>query len=320
MPGPGRAGWASRSRGRVRGNERASRGPAGLTSRMLLPFALLAAAMLALWIPGHGAIGRWLWAGLALGALGTAMITGTVRPIGALGGAVWFGALVAWKETTRPVGRGLLAVILLALAAALMLHRVPGFANPRVIEAVRFTPDAIPFTLHLNFDKTLIGLGLLALVLPRIREAREWGLVLRQTWGRTVAVMAVVLVASLAAGYVRWAPKFPRETWWWAGVNLLFVCTAEEALFRGFIQGGLRRAWAAWHGGNWLALTVAAVAFGLAHLAGGWTYVALGTLAGAGYGWIYERTQRIEASVLAHFGLNAVHFLLFTYPALAMTT
>jgi len=42
----------------------------------------------------------------------------------------------------------------------------------------------------------------------------------------------------------------------------------------------------------------------------------LSTVAGLGYGWVYQRTGRIEASILTHFALNLVHFLLFTYPAL----
>ena len=94
-------------------------------------------------------------------------------------------------------------------------------------------------------------------------------------------------------------------------------CTAEEALFRGFVQGELRRAWAERRGGSWAALAVAAGLFGLAHAAGGWRYVLMATVAGAGYGWIYDRTHRVEASILAHWGLNALHFFLFTYPALA---
>ena len=64
-------------------------------------------------------------------------------------------------------------------------------------------------------------------------------------------------------------------------------------------------------------LSVAAGLFGLVHAGGGPTYVVLATLAGVGYGWVFLRTGRIEASILTHFALNAVHFLGFTYPALA---
>ena len=37
-------------------------------------------------------------------------------------------------------------------------------------------------------------------------------------------------------------------------------------------------------------------------------------MAGLGYGWAFMRTQRIEAAMAVHFGVNAMHFLLFTYP------
>ena len=58
--------------------------------------------------------------------------------------------------------------------------------------------------------------------------------------------------------------------------------------------------------------------FGVAHLAGGAVYVALAAVAGIGYGWIYASTRSIAAAILAHAGLNTVHFLLFSYPALAL--
>jgi uncharacterized protein len=42
--------------------------------------------------------------------------------------------------------------------------------------------------------------------------------------------------------------------------------------------------------------------------------VLLAAAAGLGYAIAYQRTGRIEASMTAHFTLNATHFLLFTYP------
>jgi membrane protease YdiL (CAAX protease family) len=57
--------------------------------------------------------------------------------------------------------------------------------------------------------------------------------------------------------------------------------------------------------------------FVIAHAAGGWRYVALAAVAGAGYGTVFYRSRSIEMSILAHFALNCAHFLLFTYPALS---
>ena len=41
----------------------------------------------------------------------------------------------------------------------------------------------------------------------------------------------------------------------------------------------------------------------------------LAGLAGAGYAMVFQRTARLEMAALTHFTVNAVHFLLFTYPA-----
>lgn len=279
---------------------------------------LLALAVAALWLPGAW-LGRPAWQWLTVVALGVAWGSGAIRAEGACVAYLWFLAVHVWTiDGGAPRGRRALeAVVLLVAATALMIHSLPGFANPRVIGPVRFTPDAVPFSLYVNFDKTLIALALFGLAHARVTTAREWRGVLAEVAKVAPLTIAVVLAGSFALGYVRWAPKLLAEAPLWLAVNLLFVCTAEEALFRGFVQGGLRRAWAGVRGGRWLALAVGAGAFGLAHAAGGWKYVALATVAGAGYGWVYERTQRVEASVLTHWALNALHFFLFTYPALA---
>jgi membrane protease YdiL (CAAX protease family) len=137
-----------------------------------------------------------------------------------------------------------------------------------------------------------------------------------RAWPITAGMIGLLLVLSLSTRYVRFDPKFPPQSWLWIGVNLGFTCVAEEALFRGFVQAQLQRLWQRVPRGEWLALAVAAVLFGAAHAAGGAAYVALATVAGAGYGWVYLRTGRIEASILTHFALNATHFFFFTYPAL----
>ena len=285
----------------------------------MIPFAcvLLALAVVALWWPGPA--GGRLSGGLMVAALGSAWFGGLVdwRAVGVA--VLWFGVVALWaRDSSGPWWRrGVAALAVIVGAAGLMAHAWPGFANPRVIDAVRFTPDAVPFSLYVNFDKTLIVLALLGLAHPRATSAAEWRAIGASVLRAAPLVLGVVLAGSFALGYVRWSPKLPAEAPLWLAVNLLFTCTAEEALFRGFVQGGLRRAWRNVRGGNWLALAVGAVLFGAAHAAGGWRYVLLATVAGVGYGWVYERTQRVEASVLLHWALNATHFFWFTYPALA---
>ncbi|KAB0646590.1 CPBP family intramembrane metalloprotease domain-containing protein, partial [Burkholderia diffusa] len=84
-------------------------------------------------------------------------------------------------------------VVFAALAIALTLHLIPGFHNPRVIAPTRFTPDAVPFTMYLNFDKPLVGLWLLWALpwtAPDVPPARAL---------RTGAVAAVATAAACLA-------------------------------------------------------------------------------------------------------------------------
>ena len=65
---------------------------------------------------------------------------------------------------------------------------------------------------------------------------------------------------------------------------------------------------------SWVPLAVASVLFGLVHASGGPVLIAVAALAGVGYGTAYAMTGRIEAAVIAHFTLNSLHFIAFTYP------
>ncbi len=126
----------------------------------------------------------------------------------------------------------------------------------------------------------------------------------------------LLLPLALMSHYVRPNFKLPQLTWLWILNNLFFVCVAEEALFRGLIQGGLakllppKKIWA------FFAIGVAALLFGLAHFKGGPAYMILAAIAGLFYGYAFWKANRIEAPILVHFSLNLIHFLAFSYPAL----
>ncbi|WP_354535569.1 CPBP family glutamic-type intramembrane protease [Ralstonia sp. 1138] len=64
-----------------------------------------------------------------------------------------------------------------------------------------------------------------------------------------------------------------------------------------------------------LALCGAAGLFGIAHISGGWQWGLFASVAGTGYGLTY-RFGGLPASITAHFGLDVMHFFLFTYPML----
>jgi membrane protease YdiL (CAAX protease family) len=197
-------------------------------------------------------------------------------------------------------------------------HVLPGFHNIQVLPPTRLSARSLPYDQWINFDKTLAGVLILGLYYRKlITEASQLRAILRRGAIPTAVTIVLVVLLSAAFGYVQWEPKWTSQFWLWAAINLLATCMSEEAFFRAFIQTELERLFARRPAGAIIAIACSAVLFGIAHLGGGWRYVVLATVAGVGYGTVFYRTRSIEASIFAHFALNTVHFLLFTYPAVA---
>ncbi len=206
--------------------------------------------------------------------------------------------------------------IFLAMSIAMSNHLLPGFNNLMIYEKVQFSPDSIPFTMFLNFDKTLVGIFIYLFYL----KPNQPGIFKRKYFivSAKGLVLLTVLLMPIALGihYIRLDLKFPILGWIWILNNLFFVCLAEEGLFRGFIQAGLGKLFPKTKAWAWVSIAVAAILFGLAHYKGGGAYVTLAAFAGLVYGFAYWKSNRIESSILVHFGLNLIHFLAFSYPAL----
>ena len=130
----------------------------------------------------------------------------------------------------------------------------------------------------------------------------------RQPWRRGAA--AALLAALFGIGYLAivqacgWsavrAPLSAGAGWdgvWLAGLTLLAAPLCEEFIFRGLIQGGLRRSLPAWQ-----AIGLGAAIFAIVHPPASMLPVfVLGLCAGAAY----ERSRSLLAPMLAHAGYNA---------------
>jgi len=291
---------------------------------------LLAAAMLLQWLPrkrlsGAGqhsltdtATVSWLLLGVAVGlALWFALLQWTT-----LCGLLLLLALLRWCR--RCGGYWLILMHLLAVSAclALSLHLIPGFANWLVLSQVQAGADSALWSMYLNLDKPL-ALFILVCMLPELNQPKArltltgWlpavAIVSRTEWLRWgfLLLLSITALSALAlwAGFIRPELKLPH--WWWLFLlnNLLLTCLVEEAFFRGYLQQQLQQKF-----GPLIALVLASSLFGLAHLAGGWSYALLATVAGLLYGLIYLHSGRLWLAVLAHALLNFSHLCLFTYP------
>jgi CAAX protease family protein len=297
-------------------------GAAGMLgqSASLITYGLLSLALIALWSPA-----RWrylpgrvpLWTGLFVLSLVCALWAGFITPLALPFLALLAGATYVFSNERAPRAyRTVTGALIVILSAGLMAHVIPGFRNYQAITDVVLSPGALPYRQYLNYDKATMGLFLLGCCVVLAHTATEWRALLRTALPWAVGMFALLAMLALALGYVRLDPKLPSVTLLWVWINLWFTCVPEEALFRGFIQRSLEGALSEVRHGQTMALIIAAVLFGLSHFARGPRFIALATIAGWGYGRVYQRTGAIEASILVHFVVNGLHFVLFTYPAL----
>ncbi|KAB5495873.1 CPBP family intramembrane metalloprotease [Serratia sp. RJAL6] len=201
--------------------------------------------------------------------------------------------------------------LVIAGCVALFLHLVPGIHNQLMIDGEKAGPLSAPFTMYYNFDKAMVPFLLFA-CLPTLFSAERGGNGGnggKAGWIALLLAVPALLLLAVALGGLKIELHAPAWILPFVMANLFFVCMAEEALFRGYLQQRLSQ-WL----GAWPALIVAALVFGAAHLAGGMLMVIFATLAGVIYGLAWMWSGRLWVPILFHFGLNLTHLLFFTYP------
>ncbi|WDE01545.1 CPBP family intramembrane glutamic endopeptidase [Thalassomonas actiniarum] len=222
--------------------------------------------------------------------------------------------------------QGLVVIWCLALAA----HLLPGFNNLHVLDQVYTGPQSLPFTLYLNLDKPMLFFALL-LMLPGLSKPQAIPAGVFQSAGEqhfsfsnpikplvmAMLVIGLIFIAAFLLELILFEMSLPE--WWWLFVinNLLFTCVAEEAFFRGFVQQKIMEKFSLRFSPKQAAtgaVIIASVLFGLAHFAGGASYVLVATLAGVLYGFTYLYTGRLTMAIAVHFLVNMLHLLFFTYP------
>ncbi|CAI0732017.1 CPBP family intramembrane glutamic endopeptidase [Serratia entomophila] len=251
---------------------------------------------------------RMAWLVLAASAA-MGLYHGVLTPL-ALGCLLVIVAL-AWLRhhfhATRPLAVGI-EVLVVAGCVALFLHLVPGIHNQLAVSGEKAGPLSAPFTMYYNFDKALVPFLLFA-CLPTLFATKTGRNIGKSGWIALIISVPALLLLGVALGGLKIELHNPPWLLPYIMANLFFVCMAEEALFRGYLQQRLSQ-WL----GHWPALVIAAVIFGAAHLAGGMLMVIFATLAGVIYGLAWMWSGRLWVPIMFHFGLNLTHLLFFTYP------
>lgn len=275
---------------------------------------LLLVTVISLWMPQK----KWITVFIFLAYIVFSLLSHRMTFISWLILAATGIGYIAFYHSKQTLLKNLSFMGFVFLSFIILLNKTPGVTNWPILYNYALSPDSTPFTLYLSYDAPLIGVLILFFGHTLIASWKDWLLTLKKIVPIIVTLILLMIPAALALGYVRFDPKFSALFIVWGLSNLLLTCVTEEAIFRGIFQKYLMQLMTEFKYGSYAALVIAAILFGLAHLAGGVAYALLAGVAGLFYGYAYYRTGRIEASILTHFALNSFHFLFFSYPALAV--
>ena len=170
---------------------------------------------------------------------------------------------------------------------------------------------------------TAVGLALFLFMIHHpIKEIGYTFKISRKDWPKAfVGLLAFGLIGipiGLLSGFLHINVDFPGTGGLLLGLlgGYLLVALPEELLFRGIIQNLVTRQLPS----EKLSLGIAAVVFGLSHLNNStpgfpepnWMYALMAGIAGAAYGWVWQRTNKVAVSALTHALVNLLWSLIFS--------
>lgn len=259
--------------------------------------------------------GQLVWGPLLLTAIAVAILERTIFPVALVSMGLLTLCGIAFQNQKFKSVRNAALFLGLILALALSMHKIPGFNNFKMLDAVALSTISKPVTFYANFDKAFAGLMLYAFFLPPARKALYKSIYLGVAGGliATIFVMVPALLFGLVAIDLKGQDAPILE---FLLVNLLFVSMTEEVFFRGLIQERIEECLIGKPSLSFAPMLISALAFAIVHIQGGIQLVAFAGVAGSCYAFIYRKTESIEAAIIAHWVVNAAHFVFFTYPGL----
>lgn len=216
-----------------------------------------------------------------------------------------------------------LAVVLAAFAAAVV---VASLGSSALVSSGIVRPETVPYQVSVTVFQ-FVGFGLAIagyLLVADDAELIRYGSPTGFGWGLIAVGVFVLLVVQFGLSFlltqlgiqagenqvILVGRENPQFFLYMIFVSVLVVGPIEELLFRGVVQGLLRRALSAWP-----AILLAAALFGLVHV---WAvqgatdqqlvYAVVATVLGVVLGYLYERTGNVVVPGLAHGLYNAMLF------------
>jgi membrane protease YdiL (CAAX protease family) len=277
---------------------------------LLAVYGLVIFSLIGVWFIEKNIV--WIITGVL--ALLLAIFVGHVKPIVLLPLILLIITAIASQydhnRTRQRIWR--LFVVILPLVIALVFSSA--FSTWSLLDGIQLGDSSSSYEINVYMSKPIIALILLATIVPTIKSLDDINQMLKKTIPILVVGIPVVAAFSYFVGYTRFDFKLPMIIVVWGVINLFITCIGEEVFFRGIILKELKNSFASVKNGKYLALVLSSIIFGIVHFNGGILFILVATIAGLMYGMAYIKTEKVEASIIAHFCVNVFHFIFLTYP------
>ena len=166
----------------------------------LISYLLLLISILSLWIKQDIKV----WGVIAM----FSMVCGDISDRIAVTGIVSIVILGLLYYTVNRIDlklpvRTTVSVLAIILSVLLAAHIIPGFNNWKILDNVSLSEISQPYSMYLNMDKTFVGLIILGLGFPLVKNLKEWVFVLRSAL--PIFLMGLIVLACISPifNYIR---------------------------------------------------------------------------------------------------------------------
>ena len=247
-----------------------------------------------------------------------AVLTSVISPKALFIITIYFAAnYLFFKVQVRPFSKAMLGIMIFVISWLLASHMVSGFISWQIVNEEQISVDGEKYSLYLNIDKVIAGLGITIFALVPLRRAIHIRNMIVKMLPSTILAVSIVAFAGMVMKVVSFDPKFPDLWITWIVISLLVHCVAEEALFRLFLQGGIQNILSTYKYAPVISILISSAAYTAYMFPESTNFLAAIFVGNLFFGYVYYKTQRVEASILLHFIINLIHFFFFTYPSLS---
>lgn len=223
-----------------------------------------------------------------------------------------------YKNTKSTFYRFFLSIFMLVLIFLPFSQYITPSKSIYLFEGTKFSPISAPFFLRINIEKAVLGIILAAYLVKIASTFNEWKKIIKEFFSVYSVIVLLLLTPAVITNYIKFDFKIPSEIYLFILNNLLLTCLAEEVIFRGFLQKNiyniLQKMFKLKQAAPLIAIFSVSLLFGFFHYKMGILMMIFSFIASVGYGYAYQKSEKIESAILVHFGVNITHFIFFTYP------